>query len=212
MGPVSGDVDEARKRAYRYWYEDGLSEVAVGCLFILIALALGVQAILPAGSAAAFLSELAFPVVVIGGMWAARRLVNAAKERITYPRTGYVRYRRSGPRRRWLSALIGGGMGAIAAFLFAQGPASLAWLPLLQGLIVGAVLLYIGSRLDLLRFYASAALSVLMGAAITLGGAAHLIGSAAYFGGLGVMLAAMGAFTLRSYLRQTQPTSETGEG
>lgn len=200
-----GNVEEARKRAYRYWYEDGLGEIATGALFIVIGLWLGLQGVVPAGSTAALLSEFAFPVVVIGGVLAARYLVNIAKERITYPRTGYVRYSRPGPRRRLLSGLIGGGMGAIIGFLTARSPVSLSWINLLQGFIVGAVFLYIGNRLDLTRFYVLSALSVLLGTAITLSGMPYLMGSIVYFGGLGILLLVSGGLALRHYLCQTQP-------
>ncbi len=206
-----GDLEQVRKRVYRYWYEDGLAEIATGCLFILVGLVLGAQGLAPSGSSLGAIASLAFPVAVVGGVLAVRRLVNIAKERITYPRTGYVQYGRPGPRRRLLSAVLGGSMGIVVAAVLASGPASLVWLPLLQGLIIGAFWLYMGTRLDLIRFYVLAALSALIGIAIALSGVADLWGSAAYFGGMGVVMVVGGGLALRSYLRQTQPTGEEGE-
>jgi hypothetical protein len=203
-----GDVEQVRKRVYRYWYEDGLAEIATGCLFVLIGLVLGAQWLIPSGSPLTAIAGLAFPVVVIGGILAVRHLVNVAKERITYPRTGYVQYGRPGPRRRRLAAVLGGSMGIVVAILFANGPASLMWLPLFQGLIIGAFWLYMGTRLDLLRFYVLAVLSVLIGIGIAFSGLADPLGSAAYFGGMGIVMVAGGGLALRSYLRQTQPAEE----
>lgn len=208
MGAKPGDVEQVRKRVYRYWYEDGLAEIATGCLFILIGLVIVAQGLVPAGSPLAAIAGLAFPIVVVGGILAVRRLVNIAKERITYPRTGYVQYGRPGPRRRWLAAVFGGSMGIVVAILFTSGPASLVWLPLFQGLIIGAFWLYLGTRLDLIRFYVLAALSALIGIALALGGLADPTGSAAYFGGMGIVMVAGGGLALRSYLRQTQPAGE----
>lgn len=205
------DVEQVRKRVYRYWYEDGLAEIATGCLFVLIGLVLGVQRLVPSGSPLTIIAGLAFPVVVVGGILAVRRLVDIAKERITYPRTGYVQYGRPGPRRRWLAAVLGGSMGIVVAALFANGPASLVWLPLFQGLIIGAFWLYMGTRLDLIRFYVLAVFSALIGIAIALGGLADPMGSAAYFGGMGVVTVAGGGLALRNYLRQTQPAEEEGQ-
>jgi len=79
---------------------------------------------------------------------------------------------------------------------------------MVQGLILGAGLLYIGRRLGLTRFYALAFLSALIGVVVALNGFDDALGSAAYFGEMGFILTASGLFTLRVYLGQTQPPVE----
>jgi hypothetical protein len=66
------NVDDVTLRAQRYWMEDGLVEITIGLLFVLLA-----GGILTAG-----LSVLG----AVGLFWGLKK----AKERITFPRCGYV--------------------------------------------------------------------------------------------------------------------------
>ncbi len=202
------DIDTAVQRTYRYWYEDGLAEIGTGCLFILVALLFVVESIAPAGSPLRGISAFGLPLLVIGGMWVGRYAVRALKSRLTYPRTGYVAYRRASGGRRWSALPIAAGMGALVAVLFASAPASLAWLPLLDGLAVAFFCLFLGRKVGLTRFYVLAAVSTLAGAALSLSGIGDVAGTAAYVAAMGVALAASGAFALRTYLAATQAPVE----
>jgi hypothetical protein len=62
--PIQG----AMRRTRQYWYEDGLTELAAGGLFLLIGLTLWAQGAVPEASAAYATLGVAFPVVIIGGM------------------------------------------------------------------------------------------------------------------------------------------------
>lgn len=198
-------MDEARQQAYQYWYEDGLSEILVGVLFLLIGLLLTLQGYLPPHPLWTALSALALPLLIVGGVYAFRWLTRRLKERITYPRTGYVAYRRERSRRRWLwNAVVVAGMGIIVALLMLSAPASLAWLPLIQGLIVGAFFLWIAHQMALVRFYGFALASVSIGAAAAWGRVADPFDTALYYAGMGVLLIFVGAVVLGNYLRRSQ--------
>jgi hypothetical protein len=199
-------IDRAMRRTKRYWYEDGLSELASGVIFVLLALVFYLELAAPPWSG---FSAIALPAIVIGGASVARWLVVAAKERLTYPRTGYVAYPRAkSARSRAASALVAGTLGISISLLLVNAPAALAWIPALQGLAIGAALLYLGNQLGLGRFYALAFLSVVAGTAASRAGLGDIAGSAAYFAVMGLALAAGGALTLRSYLRATEHVSE----
>ena len=202
------DIDMVVQRTYRYWYEDGLTEIGTGCLFILIGLLFLVESILPVNSPLQGISAFGLPVLVIGGMWVGRYVLRALKSRLTYPRTGYVAYRRQSSGRRWSAFLVAGGIGALVAVLFIATPASLAWIPLLDGVAIAIVLLFLGYKVGLIRFYILAAISALAGAALSLSGIDDTAGTAAYFAGMGVALVASGVFALRTYLAETQPPVE----
>jgi len=84
----------------------------------------------------------------------------------------YVSYRRPGGNGRpWI---VGAGVGIALAVLgvvlskIAPPPTWLAPMPMVQGLIMGAGLLYIGHRLGLTRFYVLAFLSALIGVVVLL--------------------------------------------
>ena len=82
-------IQTAEQRASRYWFADGLSTLVTGAAMLLIGLFLGshnhqpkpVYVVLELGVIGLYL------VLMIGQ----RPIVDWLKERITYPRTGYVR-------------------------------------------------------------------------------------------------------------------------
>jgi len=208
---MKNDIDKVIQRTHRYWYEDGLAEIATGCMFVSCGLLLLVMGSIPPGSLLAPVLAVGFVILVAFGGLFVSRAVKAVKNRVTYPRTGYVSYRYPGSSGRpWI---IGAGVGITLAVLGivlskAHAPTWLGSMSMVQGLILGAVLLYIGNRLGLTRFYVLAFLSALIGVVVALNGFGDALGSAAYFGEMGLVLTVSGLFTLRAYLRQTQPPIE----
>ncbi len=198
------EIDHVVQRTTRYWYDDGLAEMAMGVVFLLVGLLLAVQAARlvpqPAGG-------LILAAIVIGGIWLMGRAVRILKSRITYPRTGYVRYRRLRWTRRrvvvaataWLA------FGAIVGALSMATPASLTWLPLGSGIVAGLVLCLIGYKAGLLRFAARGAGSMLIGLTCSVAGLSNGAGSALYFATTGSMLIVSGAITLHTYVVSARP-------
>jgi hypothetical protein len=204
---MKNDIDKVIQRTHRYWYEDGLNEIAAGGMFVLCGLFLLMMYSVPSGSLLAPVLAVAFIILVAFGGLFISRAVKAIKNRVTYPRTGYVSYRRpeSNRRRRIIAASLGIGIGVLGIVLsIADAPTWLMSMPMVQGLIIGAALLYIGRRLGLTRFYALAFISALIGVVVALNGFDDALGSAAYFGEMGLVLTASGLFTLRAYLSQPQ--------
>jgi len=208
-GDLTVELANAERRAYHHFYEDGLAEIVAGIIFALLGLLFVLEASAPPGSALAGISALGLPLIVIGGIYFGRYLVRRLKERITYPRTGYATFRRASKGRRpWVAGVVAAGMGALIAMLFARAPASLAWIPALDGIIIGAFLAFTAWRIDVPRFYGLAAFSALLGATITLRGVDETLGSALYFGGMGTALILVGGWVLAAYLRHTTPVGE----
>ncbi len=208
---MENDIDKVVQRTYRYWYEDGLWEIATGCMIVVCGLLLLVVDSVPPGSPLASVLAVGFTILVLTFGWlAVGRTVKALKTRVTYPRTGYVSYHRpEGNRRRWLIVAAGGAAGgALFGALSIVYASALVVISIVEGLIIGASLLYLGYRLGLARFYVMAFLSALIGVVTALSGLDGLIVLAAYFGVMGLVLTASGLFTLRAYLSQTQPPVE----
>ena len=208
---MKNDIDKVIQRTHRYWYEDGLAEIATGCMFVLCGLFLFMMYSVPPGSLLAPILAIGFVILVAFGGLLISRAVKAVKNRVTYPRTGYVSYRRPESNRR--RRIIVGGLGiALSMLCIALSKVhALAWLvsmPMVEGLIVGGILLYLGYRLGLTRFYVLAFLSALIGVVVSLNGFDDALGSAAYFGEMGLVQTASGLFTLRAYLSQSQPPVE----
>jgi len=200
---MKSPLETAQKRTRRYWYEDGLSEMAAGAVILLMALInLAIALLAPAGWKG-WLSAVGLPVMVIGGGVLARLLVARLKERLTYPRTGYIRYPRPKPTRRFLSAGIAIGVALIVTIMSAWLSAAQTerLIPALTGLLTAILILSIGASIGLVRFYLLAVWQFgfgLLGSRLNLPAPYDLV---LFFGALGIGLFISGGITLLGYLR-----------
>lgn len=201
-------LTESVQRASRYWYQDGLSEGAVGVLFLIMGLFFGLEARLPADSGWRAASALALPVLIVGGVLGFRWVVRRLKERITYPRTGYVAYRRPPQRKRLWRGVVGGAVGVLISLLLINYPISQAWIPALQGLAVGVFCYVIASRFNLTRYYLYTLISVALGIAATWTIGEPVRGNALFYVVMGVIFMAGGMWVLSRYLCHTQPVED----
>src|SRR5512133_1902856 len=119
----NNSTEEIKKRAQRYWYEDGIWEIAFGLINALLGGYLLITAQFSWSGPLAIVLLLLQMAVIIGMFWSINKIVKYMKERITYPRTGYVAYRRPAPGARLKRVLlmigISAGIGAFIAALSA---------------------------------------------------------------------------------------------
>src|SRR5215212_4035655 len=123
MQSNSADIEQ---RLRRYWYSDGIGELIGGGMFILLGLYFALQEFLGENSLVSGILQASLILLIIGGMFISRRLINALKTRLTYPRTGNVEYQvnEHGMKPRWvLAAVLGFAVSALTfvftrAFLF----------------------------------------------------------------------------------------------
>ena len=139
---MDDDIQKAMQRTKRYWHIDGLVEIAFGCVCLVLASFFLIQAVLPQDSLVSQLLNAGFVVIIIGSVLISRRVVTLAKERLTYPRTGYVAYKRPGGGQYVLTFGVAMLMAALVAVLFTTAPASQAWLPAVTGVLIGAAMLF----------------------------------------------------------------------
>jgi len=209
---MANGIEIAEHKAKQYWYVDGLSEIAFGLLCLLLALYFGAEALLdPASFAYRILNSL-FVLVIVGGALFGRKLVQVLKNRITYPRTGFVSYRKPKRNTRWLTMLWGFSVSIAVGILFAKWPASEAWMPAVTGIFIGLAWIFVGGRLGLLRFYWMSFFSIAIGVWLSLAGIGNVAGLAVYYGLFALGLFASGGLTLSSYLRETRAAEEVGDG
>lgn len=203
---MNANLKQLSQRTQSYWWIDGLAEIAIGFLFLLLSLVFYAQARF-AGSPTSFLIILSLPVVIIAWGRLGGRIVQRLKTSLTYPRTGYVAYARSSPRRRKVVLAIGLSITfGLILLMSLSGEGLSAWMALLDGMLLGFVLLVAAP--GLLRFYLLAAASLLCGLLISLAGVAGNLANAAFYAGMGLLLAISGLLTLASYLRQAPTRPE----
>jgi cobalamin synthase len=208
MMTMNQNFEELQKRTKRYWYTDGLNEIAFGFICLILGLYFLAQVLLPQDSLISNLLTAGFVLLVLGSAFLTRWMVTTLKERLTYPRTGYVSYAKPGARQNWLTAIIGMLFAVLLVAFFTTHPASQAWMSAVSGLIFAAVWGIFAYRLGLSRFYFIAATALIFGAIPTLTGMQEILGLATFYGLIGLAMFVSGGLTLKSYLENTNPAAE----
>ena len=205
------DLKKSQLRTIQYFYVDGSFEFGFGLLCLILAVFFYAETHVQGWLLAIVDSSLA--LVMIGGAWLINRLIKQLKERITWPRTGYVTYsRQNGRKRGWSVALgmVSGGLVATTATVLVTNPnVHVMAMPLLSGFLLGVVMVVLGWRARLTRFYLLAGLSAAVGITLAYSRMENIVAVAAYYLVFGLVLFATGACVLRAYLRQN-PTPPEG--
>lgn len=228
---AADELDRAMRRTYRYWYEDGLAEIAAGGSFLVGGLILSLIYLIAAHPPESPLAVLALVGVIIFALLGTTlisklfsRIVTAVKNRITYPRTGYVAYhpapvKQGGLVRRLALASVAFVLcmvfsAALSAAVVALRPPDWVFsMAMVQGVVIGIALFGLGWRLRVVRFQLMAGVSVLAGIAIALSippseADVNARSGVIYFAIMGIILIASGLITLVRYLRRTEPAEE----
>lgn len=196
-------LEEIKRRAYRYFYIDGLAEIGIGVLFVLVGPLLLAMDATQRGTPLAWVAGVGLPLLIIGGTLLIRRLVQNAKERVTYPRTGYVSYREQPGRGRWV-VIAGVFLLVVVGFIWPEGFST----SLVIGVVQGIVLAYLGYRAGLVRLGLVAVLAVVLALATVFVDLGDTVGSALVFAGTGLGLVLSGSLALISYLQHNPPPDE----
>jgi hypothetical protein len=211
MRPTN-EIAQVMRQTQRYWYEDGLSDMGMGAFILAIGLLFVAQELTPPGSPLWLVWGVGGPFLLIGGGIVVNKVVRALKERITYPRTGYVSYERargaSHTLRLVATALIAAGVSA--AIVVVQKN----WLslPIIFGFVYLAAFTYVGLHFGLRRYLVLALWSLLLGLALaSLSLKLELAGALFQFGTGAAWLLA-GWLTYRRYLASAPQPEEAGDG
>jgi len=204
---IKNQIENISRRTREYWLEDGLGEIVGAAVFLLI----GLFSLLEGMTEPGFwrcVTGIAAMLAIGAGPWLARPVIKKLKNRLTYPRTGYVAYRMPSKQKRLLSMIIAAFVTLVVVALLMQRPeVSLAWIPLIEGIAVGGYLYYVGYKHNLLRFQVQAVIALSLGATLSFAGVGDLIGVGLFFLIMGMVVLAAGSMTLRKYL-QSSPTPQ----
>ena len=205
---MKNEMEKIEKRPIQYWYEDGFNELAFGFIGLCLGFYFWIHTRIPAGSAWHVpWAVVMFPLLYFG-IRLLNRMIKALKNKLTYPRTGYVSYRRPESKRKRfviLGAFVG--LNTFLAYRILRSDAlsgwgSIAGIPLVTGLIGAGVFFWIGTKTRVFRFFAMAMISALAGIALSLAGLGEMAALGAYWGILGASSCISGAFVLLRYLQR----------
>ena len=207
------DMKQVERRVKRYWYTDGIAEISSGGLFILLGLYFGVQGYFGEASLVSIILQVSMVLLMVGGIFGVRWLVNTLKSRLTYPRTGYVEYRvnEKGVRtRRYVVAGVAM-IIAIASIVLVDYIRSLDSMVLISGLLVGVIFIALrGKSSGLKRFYALGGFAIMLGVVLAFSELSQAYNLALFYGLIGVAILVSGGLVLRNYLTENPLLSENG--
>ena len=199
------DIEKIEKRTVQSFYSDGLAEIAIGLIFLLLGGYFFAQAVVPEGSALGSALSVLFVLVIVSSGFLVSRILRFLKRRITYPRTGYVAFKKKelSPKRRVATMIIGGIIGGSLAALYGLSPSLKTLFPALNGILFAIAVLLFANKVGLIRFYILAAASAVIGFAVTAAGVGDTKGISLYYGLFGAAVIISGLATLVAYLRKS---------
>lgn len=195
------EITRTQRRTQAYWYVDGIAELVGGFVLAVLGILLYASTL----SANADFSTVALMVMIVGFPLSARA-VRLVKDRITHERTGDVKFPEPSGRRRGIAVVVGALVAAgLAAYVSRSG--DLAF----EGVIGTVMLVALGLtltvglavrayRLELPRFYISAAVVAVVSAVALLARLGFIAGMGAVWIGFGFASMLMGATVFAEYM------------
>ncbi len=202
-------IQETIRQTQRYWYVDGLAEMGTGSLIFFYGVLTLASTLAPEAWVGALMTGLGQPLFFIGGLVLVSYLVRWLKERITYPRTGYVAYPRR-KKRAGRAFFLGAGVAVVFSILSIVLTAALRenWIPVLVCFPLAMAEIWWAYSIGLKRFYILAAFTILLGIGLAIPPVPQACRLPILFVAMGASWAISGAMTLYHYLRSTQPAGE----
>jgi hypothetical protein len=202
---------DVEQRVKRYWYSDGIADISVGAMFLMLGLFFGVQGYFGEGSKVAVILQVGMVLVMMGGIFGVQWLVNTLKARLTYPRTGYVEYRlkdKESNQRRYVVIAVAL-IIVVASIVLYYFVRELDSMVLTSGILVGAVFIALrGKSTGVTRFYILGGIAIVLGVGLSMGNLHQLYNLALFYGLEGVLLMITGGVVLRRYISQNPMPSD----
>ena len=209
---MKDNVSDVEQRVKRYWYVDGFGElVGGGGMCLILALYFSAQQYLGDDSLISGLLQASLVLVLLGGMFLVRRLISAAKLRVTYPRTGYVEYRAS-EQNRLVTGILSGVVGMIMAMTFifiVRQFNKIDAMVGISGVVMGIILLVKQVwTTKVKRFYILSVAALTFGAALSVSGFPRGYNLGLFYALMSLSFVISGGLTLKKYLDENPPQSE----
>jgi hypothetical protein len=205
------EMKQVEQRVKRYWYTDGIAELASGGMFFLLGLYFGILGYFEEGSLVSVILQVSMVLLMVGGAFGVRWLVNSLKSRLTYPRTGFVEYRvneKDAKVRRYVVIAVAM-IVAIASLVLVDYIRSLESMVLVTGVLVGIIFITLrGKSSGLRRFYVLGGLAIVLGISLAYSGLPQVYTLALFYGLLGVAILISGGLVLQRYLAENPVISE----
>jgi hypothetical protein len=179
--------------------------MAFGVMVLFLGICFLGYALIPAKSLWRGLWLIGMLPVFIFGVRFVGRTVRLLKEKLTYPRAGFVSYRRPDGRKRPRRFSLVGGLAGIAgalAYSLSRNSGGFSWYLAGFGLLFALMLFYIALRTNLIRFFLLSVLVLAIGIVLARSGLAAISGLCIFYCLMGSALCVSGAITLSQFVRK----------
>jgi MFS family permease len=211
---MNENLEKIERRTIQYFFNDGLTEIALGLFFLLFGAYFFGQTVLPKDSALAQVLDVSLVLIIVAAGFLLGRFIGFLKNRLTYPRTGYVAYKKkpASPSRKRIAAIIAAVIAVALSALTAAAPSFRLWLPALNGFLLGFVVFLFWRRTGVFRFLVLAGVSALVGIGVALAGVADIMGVSLYYALFGAAILISGLLAFAGYWRRSRTEPEPPDG
>jgi hypothetical protein len=217
---MSDDLKTSKLHAVQYQHVDGAFELTFGGAILLMAASIYLVYRLPNPDSSPLLFA---PLLVFSGAaFLIDNLVQRFRRRVTYPRTGFITFRKPQPLKRSMRLLIWIGVPLLSVILLvlfflvrsifpaqSQDSSFTTIWPGFAGFLFTGMWVIVGWKISLPRFYLIAAASLLVTVGLIISRVGIYLGMTLLFGAMGVLLFASGGVTLWKFLRSTPPPQDS---
>ena len=200
--PASPDlIEDALRKPRRYWNADGIPEIAIGAFWLLWGIIVLLPVALPS------LSQWRSLISIVGVLLAPALMdfaVKRWKERVTFPRGGYVQFRPPSGTMRLTLVIIAAvlGVGAMLLVRFGGHHPLPDWMAGIVGVLITLTLLQLAWRMRSIRLAVMSWFVTAAGVAVSLLHVKHDEQMIYVFLAAGVVCVIDGGLRLREYQRQ----------
>ena len=210
---MNDNLSDVEQRVKRYWFVDGFGElIGGGGMCLILAVYFAAQQYLGDDSLMGGLLQVSLALVLIGGSFFVRRVINAAKLRVTYPRTGYVEY--STPRDKILANVLSAVVAMIMAMTFifiVRQFNRIDAMVAVTGAVMG-IILFVKQvwTAKVKRFYILSVAALMYGAVLSVSGFPRGYNLALFYALMSLSFVISGGLTLKKYLDENPSQTELG--
>ena len=201
-------------RAYAHWLNDGIVEIGLGILFTGVGTLRAIIHFAGEKSTTYYWLLAGLLLFMIGFGWGSKRVGEALKARITYPRIGFMAFKpRTYNYKNILALLIFGGiLGGMLGILSTQPNQQRVGIivPITLGIVGGLAFTFAAQRVEVKRFYYLAAISIGIGLVIGALGVGIVLGISFFYLSIGLALIVSGCVELVQFLRSHEPVDLNG--
>jgi len=204
------NIEEVIKNTRKYWYIDGTVEILGGAFIILIATLNLVILKISNPLTRGLILGIGQPIFFLLGSFAIRKFVASIKQKLTYPRTGYLSFQK--PKdyskkskkviRILFIILVGAVVGAAGSLI----PENM--LPLITAIFISTYTFYLGYYFGVNRFYLTALIIVILRSFLTILPVNKSLQFPFLIGGLGFIWLIFGMVTFWQYMHSTKPIEQ----